>query len=48
VAQLDAARNAMRRLPWTTLEELKGNPDVLTRIDETEELLKTLRRTLSR
>jgi ParB family chromosome partitioning protein len=48
VAELDAAMDAMRRLPWTTLEELKGNSDVLTRIDETEELLKTLRRALSR
>lgn len=47
VAELDAAMNAMRRVPWTTLEELKGNPDVMKRIDDAEVLLKTLRKALS-
>lgn len=47
VAELDAAMDAMKRVPWTTLEELKGNPDVIKRIDDAEALLKTLRKALS-
>lgn len=47
VSDLDAAMEAMRRVPWTTLEELKGNPDVLKRIDDAEALLRSLRKTLS-
>lgn len=46
-AQLDSAMEAMRRVPWTALEELRGNPEMLRRIDEAEKLLKTLRRALS-
>ena len=46
VSDLDAIMEAMRRVPWTTLEELKGNPDVLKRIDDAEALLKSLRKTL--
>jgi ParB family chromosome partitioning protein len=37
----------MKRVPWTTLAELKGDLDVLKKIDDTEALLKTLRKTLS-
>lgn len=47
LAELDAALEAMRRVPWTTLEELKGNADVMRRIEDAEHLLKSLRRTLS-
>jgi ParB family chromosome partitioning protein len=47
VDELDAATEAMKRVPWTTLEQLKGNTDVLRRIDEAEALLKTLRKTLT-
>jgi ParB family chromosome partitioning protein len=47
VAELDAAVDAIRRVPWTTLEGLKGDPDVLQRIDDAESLLKSLRKTLS-
>lgn len=47
VAELDAAVSAMRKVPWTTLEELKGNPDVLARLDDAETLLRNLRRVLS-
>jgi ParB family transcriptional regulator, chromosome partitioning protein len=47
VAELDAAVDAIRRVPWTTLEGLKGDLDVLKRIDDAEALLKTLRKTLS-
>jgi ParB family chromosome partitioning protein len=47
VADLDAAIEAIKRAPWTTLEELKGDPRVLQQIDEAQSLLKTLRKTLS-
>lgn len=47
VGDLDATMEALKRVPWTALEEMKGNPDVLKRIDEVEGLLKSLRKTLS-
>ena len=47
VAELDSAMDAMRRVPWTTLEELKGSVEVMKRIDEAEELLRTLRKALT-
>jgi ParB family transcriptional regulator, chromosome partitioning protein len=37
----------MKRVPWTTLAELKGDPDILKKIDDAEALLKTLRKTIS-
>jgi ParB family chromosome partitioning protein len=45
--ELDAAVDAMKRVPWTTLAELKGDPEILKKIDEAEALLKSLRQTLS-
>jgi ParB family transcriptional regulator, chromosome partitioning protein len=44
--ELDAAVEAMKRLPWTSLVELKGDPEILKKIDDAESLLKTLRKTL--
>lgn len=44
---LDAAVDAMKRVPWTTLAEMKGDPELLKKIDDAEALLKTLRKTLS-
>ena len=46
-AELDAAVEAMKRVPWTTLAELKGDADTLRKIDDAEALLKSLRKTLS-
>jgi ParB family transcriptional regulator, chromosome partitioning protein len=46
-SELDAAINAMRSKPWTELEELKGNSDVLKAIDDAEALLTSLRKALS-
>jgi ParB family chromosome partitioning protein len=46
--ELDAAADAMKRVPWTTLAEMKGNPDILKKIDDVEALLKSLRKTLSK
>jgi len=44
---LDLAVEAMKRVPWTTLAELKGDREILKKIDEAEALLKSLRKTLS-
>lgn len=44
---LEAAVEAVKRVPWTTLAELKGNSDILRKLDEAESLLKSLRKTLS-
>jgi ParB family chromosome partitioning protein len=46
--ELEAAMNAMKNIPWTSLERLKGNVDVLKQIDEAEALLRALRKTLSK
>jgi ParB family chromosome partitioning protein len=46
-ADLDAAVEAVTRVPWTALEELKGDPRILKKIDEAEALLKSLRKALS-
>jgi len=48
IGELDAAVEAMKRLPWTALDEMRGDPEVLKRIDEAESLLKSLRKTLSK
>ncbi|HVY28190.1 MAG TPA: ParB N-terminal domain-containing protein [Polyangiaceae bacterium] len=45
--ELDRAVAAMKRVPWTALDELRGDEDLLKSIDEAEALLKSLRRTLS-
>ena len=46
-SELDAAVEAMKRVPWTALEELKGDPAILKKIDDVESLLKSLRKSLS-
>src|SRR5206468_481644 len=47
VHDLDAAIEAMRRMPWTELETLKRSSELLKKIDEAEALLKSLRKSLS-
>ena len=47
VDELTAATESMKRVSWTTLEQLKGNTEVLQRITEAEALLKSLRKTLT-
>jgi ParB family chromosome partitioning protein len=44
---LEAAVEAMKGVPWTVLQELKGNPDILRKIDDAEALLQSLRKALS-
>ncbi len=44
---LESAIESMKSVPWTALAELKGDPDVLKKIDDAEALLKSLRKTLT-
>lgn len=46
-SDLEAAVEAMKGVPWTTLQELRGDPQLLKKIDDAEQLLKSLRRALS-
>jgi ParB family chromosome partitioning protein len=38
----------MQSLPWTELEKLKGDPDMLAKIEKAEKLLASLRQNLSK
>jgi ParB family chromosome partitioning protein len=46
-SELENVVGAMKSIPWTTLQELKGDPEVLKKIDDAEALLKSLRKALS-
>jgi ParB family chromosome partitioning protein len=45
--ELEVAVEAMKNVPWTALQELKGDAAVLKKIDEAEALLRSLRKALS-
>jgi ParB family transcriptional regulator, chromosome partitioning protein len=47
-SDLDIAIAALKNVPWTTLEELRGNADLLDKIGNAEALLQSLRKALSR
>jgi ParB family transcriptional regulator, chromosome partitioning protein len=47
LADLESAVTAMKDLPWTTLQEWKGDASMLKKIEDAEELLKSLRKALS-
>jgi ParB family chromosome partitioning protein len=47
LTNLETAVEAMKSVPWTALQELKGNPDLLQKIGDAEELLKSLRKALT-
>ena len=47
LSELGVALEAMKNVPCTTLQKLKGDEGVLKKIDEAESLLKSLRRALS-
>ena len=48
LADIEELSESLRRYPWTTLAEMKGDPQVIRRLDETEKLLKDLKKALSR
>jgi ParB family transcriptional regulator, chromosome partitioning protein len=45
-SDLEAAVEAMKNVPWTALQQLKGDPSILKRIDDAEALLQSLRKAL--
>ncbi|MER9163626.1 ParB N-terminal domain-containing protein [Mesorhizobium sp. M0715] len=46
-SDLETAVEAMKHVPWTALADLRGDPEVLKKIDEAEALLRSLRKALS-
>jgi ParB family chromosome partitioning protein len=46
-SDLDTAIESMKRVPWTALDDLRSDPDLLKKIDEAQSLLHSLRKTLS-
>jgi ParB family transcriptional regulator, chromosome partitioning protein len=47
LTDLESAVEAMKRVPWTTLQEMKGDTSMLKKIEDAEELLKSLRKALT-
>jgi ParB family chromosome partitioning protein len=47
VGELEAAIDAITGVPWTALEELKRDQEILKKMDNAEALLKSLRKTIS-
>jgi ParB family chromosome partitioning protein len=45
---IQALADTIRGYPWTTLADLKGDPGLIRTLEETEKLLKDLRRTLGK
>ena len=48
VGDIHALADVIKGYSWTTLASLKGDPDVVRALDETEKLLKELKRALSK
>ncbi|MGE3829501.1 MAG: ParB/RepB/Spo0J family partition protein [Parvibaculaceae bacterium] len=44
---LETVVESMKNIPWTTLQEMKGDPDLLKKIDDAEAMLRSLRKALS-
>lgn len=44
---LDTAIQSMKTVPWTALEELKGDPELASKLTEAEALLRALRKALT-
>lgn len=45
---LDELTDVLRRYPWVELASIRGDPQVLQKLDETEKLIKDLRKALSK
>jgi ParB family chromosome partitioning protein len=48
VSNLDATVHSMKQLPWMALEDMKGDPELLKKIEDAEALLRSLRQNLSK
>jgi ParB family chromosome partitioning protein len=46
-SELEAIVDAVKAVPWTAMQELKGNPELLKRIEDAEAVLRSLRKALS-
>jgi ParB family chromosome partitioning protein len=44
---LETAVEAMKNVPWTTLQELRGDSDLMKKLEDAENLLKSLRKALT-
>jgi ParB family chromosome partitioning protein len=47
LGDLEELSGTLRRYPWTALAEMKGDPQVIRKLEETEKLLKDLKKALS-
>jgi len=47
LSEIDSVMDAITKLPWMSLEELKGNEELVQKLDEAQELIRTLRKNLS-
>lgn len=47
LAELEAAVEAMKNVPWTALQEMKGDTSVLKKLEDAEDLLRSLRKALN-
>jgi ParB family transcriptional regulator, chromosome partitioning protein len=47
LVDLHSAVETMKSVPWTALQEMKGNADVLRELDDAEKLLQSLRKALT-
>jgi ParB family chromosome partitioning protein len=48
LGDIEQLNDVLARYPWTTLSELKGDPQVLRKLDEAEKLLRELKKALSK
>ena len=48
IGDIEALSDTLRSYPWTTLVALKGDPQIITKLEQTEKLLKELKKALSR
>ncbi len=48
LGDIEQLSESIQRYPWTTLAALKGDQQLLRKLEETEKLLKDLKKTLSR
>ena len=46
--ELRSAIDAMKSIPWTALDDMRGDPDLIARLDEAEVLLRNLRESLGK
>jgi ParB family transcriptional regulator, chromosome partitioning protein len=48
LGDIEQISESLQRYPWTTLVTLKGDPELLRKLEDTEKLLKELRKALSK